>query len=177
MRESCTYGSVRGARSNARPYRDPQCRLVMAVRQRQPLDRITHAGLFLARRRGLLLPVISGAAHSRLKVRITPLDISSPLENCPHYLCLTFGSTPVRQYYRVLAGARTNPSPRVYSKKSSFPEGLLCPHAFTLIKIREAFCHRAQVRYACSLAIRDLMVLFERSASLARSIFALLCTS
>ena len=22
MRESCTYGSVRGARSNARPYRD-----------------------------------------------------------------------------------------------------------------------------------------------------------
>lgn len=24
MREICTYGSVRGARSNARPYRDPR---------------------------------------------------------------------------------------------------------------------------------------------------------
>jgi hypothetical protein len=31
MRESCTYGSVRGAPSNGRPYRDLGCWLLMAL--------------------------------------------------------------------------------------------------------------------------------------------------
>jgi hypothetical protein len=32
MREFRTYGSVRGARSNARPYRDPQLLRLVAIR-------------------------------------------------------------------------------------------------------------------------------------------------
>jgi hypothetical protein len=40
MRESCKYGSVRGARGNSRPYRDTdQCRL-MAVRREKVARRL-----------------------------------------------------------------------------------------------------------------------------------------
>ena len=60
-----------------RPALPPQLRAdppiaIVAVRQRQTLDGIAQAGLLLARRRGLPMPVIAGAADAR--ERAHPLD-------------------------------------------------------------------------------------------------------
>jgi hypothetical protein len=38
MRESCTYGSVRGARGNSRPYRDGACPIAFAARRKSRRD-------------------------------------------------------------------------------------------------------------------------------------------